>query len=168
MNSDTLGKIDMSMTDHDLIILFNMIEDEMESNIVNLLAMVPDKEVSEMLKLITDKDDSSSSSIEDFSFPMHFLMEKFFYLGQVERELKKRDLLDKLRKTKVHIDYKEKEFCIYPSYIFRFVELLRMRTEGYLNRDYVDSVSDELYKELGKELKEEARMRKSSHSKLLN
>lgn len=167
MNSDTLGKIDMSMTDHDLIILFNMIEDEMESNIVTLLAMVPDEEVSEMLKLITAKD-NTSSKIEDFSFPMHFLMEKYFYLGKIERELKERDLLDKLRKTKVHIDYKEKEFCIYPSYIFRFVELLRMRTEGYLDRDYVNSVTNELYKELGKELKEEARMRKSSHSKLLN
>lgn len=136
----------INMSDHDLTILFNIVEDEVESTMLPLLSLISDEDINIVKK---------TQKRTNISYPMRFILEKLHFLLAIEKELEKRDLLDSLRKMKIYIDYKQKDFCVYRSYIFRFLNLLEMKQEGYLDSNYVDSVTEELYDNLNQELQEE-------------
>lgn len=136
----------INMSDHDLTLLFNIVEDEVESTMLPLLSLISDEDINIVKK---------TQKRTNVSYPMRFILEKLHFLLAIEKELEKRDLLDNLRKMKIYIDYKQKDFCVYRSYIFRFLNLLEMKQEGYLDSNYVDSVIEELYDNLNQELQEE-------------
>lgn len=74
------------------------------------------------------------------------VMTKVFLLQQIEREAENRDLLKDYRRFAWYIDYELLRPTVYRSYENRVQHLLHLKTQGFLELDFVQAKKDEFAK----------------------